>query len=508
MALYATITLTRGDTSIVLPAPRPGYTKTYRRSQGQAQTAAGNFFVYDKSVNNSFMSMTLEISEAQKEELEDFFLSTIVAGKYTFTLIDHKNETYSSVRIMQDSLDFQRTQSARYSVTLEMDLSATDAVADGDSGDGVTQYQPLDATLTSFSSLGTAADKIAYTTGVDTWAEAALTAFARSLLDDDDAATALSTLGLSTNLADLTDAEAAQLENIDATTIIADQWGYLGALDQGLASGDSPTHASLTLNNNLNLTGTGLTSGVLINAADWDTGNGSSVLGQFFLKPNITTSGSYSLYCFDSRILPVVASGITQSGGAQAFIAQVHRNQASDLGTLGNGLTFPVAGLNSFVGHGPSVGATAVTDVAIGVKIDMRHQAATINTSYGLYMSEATGGTVTAKWGIYNAINAANYLLGNTLIGTTSDDGVNKLQVNGSGKLTGALEVDGAMNHDGTTAGFYGATPTTQAAHISDANTSHATADFAEVNTALDALGTKINSILTVLENIGLVASS
>ena len=56
--------------------------------------------------------------------------------------------------------------------------------------------QPLDATLTSLALLGTAADKMAYTTGVDTWAETAITAFGRSLVDDADAGTARTTLGL------------------------------------------------------------------------------------------------------------------------------------------------------------------------------------------------------------------------------------------------------------------------------------------------------------------------
>lgn len=42
--------------------------------------------------------------------------------------------------------------------------------------------QPWDATLTSIANLGTAADRMIYTTGVDTWAEQATTSYGRSLL--------------------------------------------------------------------------------------------------------------------------------------------------------------------------------------------------------------------------------------------------------------------------------------------------------------------------------------
>ena len=48
-------------------------------------------------------------------------------------------------------------------------------------------------------------------------------------------------------------------------------------------------------------------------------------------------------------------------------------------------------------------------------------------------------------------------------------------------------------------------------AHIADAETSHSLSpsfNDAEVETALDALGTKINAILTVLETWGVVEDS
>jgi hypothetical protein len=75
--------------------------------------------------------------------------------------------------------------------------SAAGAMVRVDFGD--FDFQPLDATLTSLGLLGTVADRLAYTTGVDTWAETALTAFARSILDDADEATFKATVNLEAN---------------------------------------------------------------------------------------------------------------------------------------------------------------------------------------------------------------------------------------------------------------------------------------------------------------------
>ncbi len=54
--------------------------------------------------------------------------------------------------------------------------------------------QPLDATLTALAGLATGADKLAYSTGTDTFSQTDLTSFARTLLDDANAASARTTL--------------------------------------------------------------------------------------------------------------------------------------------------------------------------------------------------------------------------------------------------------------------------------------------------------------------------
>jgi len=80
--------------------------------------------------------------------------------------------------------------------------------------------QTLDDTLTSIAALGTAADKLAYTTGIDTWAEAALTAAGRALIDDADAAAQRTTLGAA--------ADADVLKK-DGSVAITANWNIDGA---------------------------------------------------------------------------------------------------------------------------------------------------------------------------------------------------------------------------------------------------------------------------------------
>ena len=123
--------------------------------------------------------------------------------------------------------------------------------------------QVYDAFLTSIAALGTAADRMIYTTDVDTAAEATITAYARTILDDADAATALTTLGVSAfvqTIFDDADASAARLTlglgtiSTQAADAVAITGGTItGITDLAIADGGTGAGTAADARTNLGL---------------------------------------------------------------------------------------------------------------------------------------------------------------------------------------------------------------------------------------------------------------
>jgi hypothetical protein len=104
------------------------------------------------------------------------------------------------------------------------------------SGYGITDAQPLDATLTALAGVTTSANKLIYASGSDTFLTTDLTAAGRNLLDDTDSSAMRTTLGLAIG----TDVQAynAALASIAGLSTVADRMIYTTA---------SNTYATATL---------------------------------------------------------------------------------------------------------------------------------------------------------------------------------------------------------------------------------------------------------------------
>lgn len=192
---------------------------------------------------------------------------------------------------------------------------------------GLSARQPLDATLTALAGVTTATNQLIYATGSDAFATTPLTAFGRSLIDDADATTARSTLGLGSAAIQADDRYAHRSNNLSDLTSIATARSNLGL----------GSLATLSNINNSNWSGTPLAVSNGGTGVTTSTGSTSVVLS---VTPTITgiretrvaggsggsytinlATGNYFTRTFTSNAT-ISISNIPTAGTSQTFILE------------------------------------------------------------------------------------------------------------------------------------------------------------------------------------------
>ena len=312
--------------------------------------------------------------------------------------------------------------------------------------------------------LGTAADKIAYTTGAHVWAETPLTAFARTMLDDTNAAAVKLTLGI----AGLTTSGAGSVElassgayvlTVPATGVVPLGTGTSGYVARWTGTNTLGTGA-------LRDTGTTVSIGAAANAGQMlkieRTFDGSAnQYGVFNYVTSTPTSdvtnelygnfsdvrkgGAYNLralFGFYGRVAFSGSAGVLDNGYGMVGSINLY-GAAGETGTITNGKIF--LALAPYRGAG---NLATITNLD-GMYIE-NMGASYVTTARGLYLASQTGATT--NWGIYSLANSnffsgpASAILPIMILranATTPGDAL-QVQASGGGVLS-KIQADGVI---------------------------------------------------------------
>jgi hypothetical protein len=229
-----------------------------------------------------------------------------------------------------------------------------------------TDVQALDATLTALAGLATGADKLPYSTGTDTFAQADFTAFGRSLVDDADASAARTTLGLANGATTTISAFAlTMLDDVDAAAVRTTIGVGLGTGDLVAANNLSDVANASTARTNL-----GLAIGTNVQAYDAGLQSIAGLTTEADRGIYTTASDTYAVYTLTSA-----GRAILDDADASAQRTTLGLGTAAIVNTGTSGATIPL--LNAANTFSDTVTATRfqvgtfLMDDNIGLGVDI-----------------------------------------------------------------------------------------------------------------------------------------